>query len=112
MDIKGKAVYLSGKMTGVENWNKPAFDEAEEALYEMGASFVFNPAFDAPKLEEAKDHSFYMRRDINVLTSFHGFPPKPVYDVIALLPGWEDSQGACIELQVAIACGLEVLHLE
>lgn len=30
-------------------------------------------------------------------------------DVICMLPGWEDSDGACLEYQVARAMGLQVM---
>lgn len=112
MNIKGKWVYLSGKMTGLPGFNRQAFSNAAVDLMEKGARTVYNPAWNAPKVEEAREHSFYMIHDLHELTKYNFEQDKPSYDVIALLPGWEDSQGACIELQVAIACGLEVLHLE
>ena len=48
-EIEGRAVYLSGPMTGREDWNRAAFAEAERACRDVGACHVFNPAKDAPK---------------------------------------------------------------
>lgn len=112
MDLAGRGVYISGKMSGLPDFNRQAFLDAEKYIRKQGAKYVHNPAIHAPKVEETKEHSFYMLHDLHELTAYWYGTGKPVYDVIALLPGWEDSQGACIELQVAIACGLEVLHLE
>ena len=108
MDLTGKAVYISGRMTGCDNWNTEAFDKAADYLIEHGAAFVFNPSLSA-KSGKIREHSYYMRVDIHELTkSYHG---EQIYDVIAMLPGWEESYGARVELMVAIACGIEVMFL-
>ena len=96
-------------MTGLPDWNKKQFAQAEEALYEMGASFVFNPTVTAPKEEEAKPHEYYMCLDLHELTQ--NYNGKPIYDVIALLPNWRQSEGARVEFIVAVTCGLKVLEL-
>ena len=107
MDLTGKAVYLSGKMTGVENWNYDQFKNATEKLLNDNAAFVFNPAF--REVKDPKPHEYYMLIDLHELTQ--SINDKPIYDVIAMLPGWEESQGAQVERDVAIACGLEVMYL-
>ena len=107
--MDGKNVYLCGAMTGHDDWNAPAFEEAEERMFAQGAAYVFNPAASA-SFDHERDHSYYMTRDLHELT-WHDANKTPFYDVIAVLPGWEQSQGACVEIQVAIACGIEVMHL-
>ena len=109
MDLSGKFVYLSGAMTGHDDWNKQSFDAAVNELTGMGASFVFNPTDGAPNVDDALDHSYYMLIDLHELTQ--AYKSKPIYDVIAMLPGWEYSYGARIEHSVAIACGIKPIYL-
>lgn len=82
-------LYLAGPMTGIANWNHPAFHIAAAALREAGYS-VFNPADnevsnDAPWAE-------HMRVDIANLVECHN---------LATLPGVEHSRGAQLELHIA-----------
>lgn len=107
MDLTGKYVYLSGPMTGIENWNYEQFKDASEKLLSDGAAFVFNPAVRGVK--DPKPHEYYMLVDLHELTQ--SYDGKPIYDVIAMLPGWGNSQGAKLERDVAIAIGLEVMYL-
>lgn len=87
-------------MSGVQDWNFPAFFEAERQLLELGYEVV-NPAHnDGSTYEEAlasanaKKHSWdwYMRRDLtNLITC----------DAVCLLPEWKNSKGASLEVTVA-----------
>lgn len=93
-------IYIAGPMSGVENWNFPAFFEAERQLLGLGHEVV-NPAHnDGLTYEEALDsanagkHSWdwYMRRDLtNLITC----------DAVCLLPEWKNSKGALLEVTVA-----------
>jgi hypothetical protein len=95
-------------MTGLPDWNYPAFFEAAAELAEYGFD-VMNPAsHNGESLEEAlrlvgspenPNHpwSFYMRRDIERLA--HA-------DLVCLLPRWQHSKGARIEVQVARSLGI------
>ena len=93
-------IYIAGPMSGVEDWNFPAFFEAERQLLELGHEVV-NPAHnDGSTYEEALasanagKHSWdwYMRRDLtNLITC----------DAVCLLPEWRNSKGASLEVQVA-----------
>lgn len=100
-------------MTGVADWNFPAFFEAEEQLLALGHEPI-NPAHnDGETVElalESAGHpdrpnnswSYYMRRDLpHVLKS----------DAICLLPGWQNSKGATLEVHVAKAIGLPIYIL-
>ena len=51
-DFKDKNVYLSGPMTGFDDWNRAEFNKFAWNLRDMGAGFVFNPAEDAPHGED------------------------------------------------------------
>ena len=90
-------VYLAGPMRGKISYNFPAFEKAAAFLRANGHS-VFSPAerdledgFD-PTTDVAHSISHYMAIDL---------PEVCKCDVIALLPGWEDSEGCRIELSVA-----------
>lgn len=110
MELKKKYVYLSGPMTGFHDYNRQAFNEAEKKLMDMGAYAVFNPASKkvTPRVTHFT-HEAYMCRDLHILTQHEYGAPK--FGVIAMLPGWEESDGARIEREVAIACGIEVVTL-
>lgn len=111
--VKGRRVFLSGPMSGIENLNVGAFAEAHAKVKEAGAYEVYNPAIEylqQPGLEGSHEHSWYMARCINELTALH--PYRTHYDVLVLLPGWEGSDGALLEREVAAACGIEVISLD
>lgn len=89
-------VYISGKMTGVEDYNKPKFDRAK-ALLESKGYEVLSPA--DLGAEESFEWHDYMRVDIALLA---------MRDAIYLLDDWRDSKGARAELDVARALKLEI----
>lgn len=109
IELADKRIYLSGPMTGIYDWNRESFSEAARYLRYQGAK-VFNPAFSAPAANKtARPHSFYMIRDLHELTSYIG--DSPYYDALALLPGWDKSNGAKLEKLVAKACGIDVFTI-
>lgn len=106
-------IYIAGPMTGREQWNFPAFFEAEAQLLALGYDVV-NPAHnDGATLEaalasagsaEKPNHTWgwYMRRDL---------PHVMGCDAICLLEGWRESRGALLEVHVAEALGMPVFVL-
>jgi hypothetical protein len=95
-------LYISGPMTGMPELNFPAFHAAAKELRERGYE-VCNPA---EKNEEANpDMQWidYMRLDIKMLMDCDG---------VAYLPGWENSRGAKIEIELALSLGLPVRPYE
>jgi Domain of unknown function (DUF4406) len=90
-------VYVSGPMTGLPNLNFHAFHAAAKTLREAG-SIVMNPA-DIGE-DPGKTWEDYMRTDIKMLCDC---------DTIYLLPGWEKSKGAHLELHIAHRIGLQVV---
>lgn len=89
-------VYLSGPMSGIEHHNFPAFN-AYAALVRAQGHEVVNPAELNP--DPAATWEECLRVDIAELCRC---------DVIALLPGWESSKGAHLELHTAHRLGLAV----
>lgn len=98
--------YLAGPMRGIPEFNFPAFYAAAAVLRERGYE-VWSPAendvhedgFD-PTKDVAQPMRHYMKRDLPAVLNA---------DFVAVLPGWENSQGATLEVTVARACGLPVL---
>jgi len=83
-------VFISGPMSGIEDFNRPAFYEAERKLKEAGYS-VFNPAW--LLVDEKWSFDDLMHVDLAALSRC---------DAVYQLPGWEKSVGACCEYQYAI----------
>ncbi|MEY5100262.1 MAG: hypothetical protein RJA36_2981 [Pseudomonadota bacterium] len=95
---KPKRVYLSGPMSGIADNNFPAFHRAAAQLRASGLDVV-SPA----EIQEAGTWELCLRADIRELCTC---------DAIALMPGWENSKGAQLELHVAHRLGMEVMHLQ
>lgn len=90
--MKQPIVYISGPMTGYPEKNYPAFFAAEEELVALGYG-VLNPA----KHPEQETWADFMRLDLqDVLRCTH----------VAMLPGWENSRGAKLEVYVAEQLGV------
>lgn len=92
-------IYLSGPMTGLPELNFPAFHAVAKALRDAGEDVV-NPAEINPDASLSWEQC--MRADIKALCDC---------DEIFLLPGWEKSKGAHLELHIAHRLGLKVTTL-
>lgn len=90
-------VYISGKITGIEDTAHQLFEAAEIELQKQGFKTV-NPL----KLNHVHDKSWesYMKEDVKALCDC---------DAIYLLDNWKDSKGAKIERKIAEYLGLIVL---
>lgn len=95
---KKKKVFISGPMSGIKDFNKPAFDRVEQWLTQAGYS-VFNPA--RMHFDDAWSHEEIMRIDLAALAQC---------DYICMLGGWESSIGAMHEYRYAMATGIEMFH--
>ena len=92
-----KKIYISGPISGYDiNERKDAFAKAQEVL-ELCGYEVRNP-FDNGLDREASTHE-HMRADLKMLLDC---------DEILMLKGWNRSAGCNVELQCAVAAGLEV----
>ena len=94
-----KRVYLSGPMTGIEKLNFPAFNAAASRLRAQGADVV-NPA--EIEKQNPGEWKACLRADIKELCDC---------TTIAMIPGWENSNGAHLELHIAHRLGLEIIFL-
>jgi nucleoside 2-deoxyribosyltransferase len=89
-------IYIAGPMTGIPEYNYPAFNELAEHLREAGWDVV-NPA-------ELCTHQMTwaqcMRADIKALVDCTH---------IYMLDGWRQSKGAKLEHAIATALGMTVI---
>lgn len=116
-------IYVAGPMSGIPEFNFPAFNAATARLRADG-HFVFNPAerdierhngIDISKGNAtgsqslaAEQHGFSLRE---ALADDTAFICKEA-DAIAMLPGWENSKGARAEWALAVALGHAVIYLD
>jgi hypothetical protein len=89
-------IYISGKITGIEQQALALFAKAEAFLKEQGYEPI-NPMA-LPHLHDQQWHS-YMREDIKALCAC---------DAIYMLHNWQGSKGARLEHEVAQAIGLKI----
>lgn len=91
-------LYLSGPMTGIEEFNHPAFHQAKKEL-ELNGHEVLSPA----ELPVRDDWEWidYMMVDIGWVFEADG---------VAHLNDWEQSKGARIEMKIAECRQLPIKH--
>lgn len=94
-----KRIYIAGLMTGLPEFNFPAFNEAAAKLRAMGYE-VENPA-ENPE-PSCGSWLAYMRMAVRQVSRV---------DALVLLPGWEKSRGARVEFNLAVGLGLSVMTL-
>ncbi len=97
-------LYISGPVTGRPDDNHEVFEDARKRLNAAGFT-----SFDPHKLVPHDDpHDEAMRGCIHELTAplWGDGETTGYYDGLALLPGWEQSEGAKLEKAVAEACGI------
>lgn len=93
-----KRIYLAGPMSGLPALNYPAFHARAIELRQLG-HHVENPA-ENPE-PPCGTWQGYMRLAVRQLATC---------DAVLLLPGWSKSRGACVEHQLAVGLGLEILE--
>ena len=94
-----KRIYLAGTMSGMANYNIPAFELAARQLRERGHE-VFSPHENG--IEQQSSWVAHMRVDIAALMSCGR---------MALLDGWRSSRGAMLEHTIACALEMQVLPI-
>lgn len=90
-----KRIYIAGPMTGLPDFNYPAF-HAEAARLRALGYHVENPAENPAQ----PTWDAYMRQAMRQMLTC---------DCVALMPGWADSRGATLERYVAQQVGIEVI---
>lgn len=97
-------LYIAGPMSGLPDFNYPAFFAAEEQLKAAGYE-AENPARNELPAERADEPMWrtFMRMSLVQISRVDG---------LALLPGWGDSKGARLEQEIGLKLGLHVRYLE
>lgn len=99
-DTEGAVVlYVAGPVTGRENRNLAAFEEAERALYEAG----FWPSLPHRAVPKDADWEDAMGLSVTLMLGCDG---------VALLPDWRESPGARIEARIAEDAGMPVREVD
>lgn len=95
-------LYISGPITGKPNKNIEQFNTLADKLRTLGYE-VLNP-FDLDQEGFNPEQCWfkYLKRDLKELLSC---------DALCLLPGWEESKGARLEVVVAIQLELPLFRL-
>jgi nucleoside 2-deoxyribosyltransferase len=92
-------IYLTGPMTGLANYNFPAFDTEAKRLRGMGYEVV-SPSEFRPVIT---DWQKTMCRCIAAMVDC---------DMLAYLPGWESSEGAILEIGLAKRLGKTIIDVQ
>lgn len=112
-------IYLAGPMTGIPNFNFPAFESAAELLRALGHE-VFSPAehdvetngeafhVDNPEgdTKKAEANGFSLRGALKADLDWICDHAEGIY----MMPGWESSKGARTEHALAVTLGLKVIY--
>lgn len=106
--------YLAGPMSGLPQFNIPAFDAAAKMLRDTGLKVISPAELDAPEirakylastdgasLPDTPTWGTFLSRDVKIVAD-------QVKGVI-LMPGWEKSRGARLEAYVGLLCGHQFL---
>ena len=93
-------LYVAGPMTGISEWNAPAFQKAQSSLMAQGWEVV------TPLDLVPVDHPDQIPAWEDCLR--HDLQAVLLCDGVALLPGWEQSRGASLEVRVANTVGIPV----
>ena len=89
---QGEYVYLSGPMTGLPEFNFPAFRKAEDYLAERFGCFVVSPRKNADLIGPDRTHEDYMRIALAELQCC---------TCMVLLDHWQQSKGCMMEFEKA-----------
>ncbi|WP_085708324.1 MULTISPECIES: DUF4406 domain-containing protein [unclassified Pseudomonas] len=95
---RANRLYLAGPMSGFEDFNFPAFNKMAADLRARGY-VVENPAEHG--VVDGVDWADYMAYDLTRLG---------LCGQVAVLPGWENSKGARLEVHIARELGMPVVN--
>jgi len=111
------SIYIAGPMTGLPQFNIPAFDAMALRLREVGYKAVSPAELDDPEMRaismaspdgaiatiESHGSTWgdFLSRDVKLIADSD-------IDAVVVLPGWETSRGARLETFVAHLCGYPI----
>lgn len=111
-------VYIAGPMTGIPQFNYPAFKALANVLRKQSFEVVSPAEMDDPAVQEASlastdgsldtiaSHGYswgeFLSRDVKMIAD-------DGIKAVVVLPGWANSRGARLETFVAYLCGLPIV---
>ena len=98
-ETKLPRVYLAGPMTGYKDHNFQAFKDHTKWLRNHGYDVVSPEELENKETGDRKSWEYYLTRDLRELLTCGS---------IAVLPGWEKSRGATLEVYVGWRLGFEI----
>lgn len=93
-------VYISGPMSNLPDYNRPAFHLMERIIKQTGCR-VLSPARYPDKATELMSYQDHMRRDIKMVCESN---------IMIVMNGWEVSKGVEVELAVAKSIGISIFY--
>lgn len=113
--------YLAGPMSGIPQFNFPAFYAASDVLRSAGLNIISPAEMDSPEVVEAvmaspdgkhdgktvvadKTWGDFLARDVKLVAD--------EVDGVIVMEGWAASRGACLEVFVATLCAKPVFALQ
>lgn len=100
-ELTTMTAYIAGPMTGIQDYNAHTFNKAEEALQEI-VEDVINPHNPDDIDDDGKanySREYYIRRAVKQVTEA---------DMMVMLPLWEGSSGAKLEMRIACELNLPI----
>lgn len=109
-----KKVYISGPIFGQQDGNKNAFKEAELKFNAMNFEAVNPHELHGIDWENQWNEKL-SKREITVMEHWAGYMKTDIAalvkcDFLALLPNWESSKGANIEIAIAKSLGMPIIN--
>ncbi len=95
-------LYLSGPMSGYKDYNRPLFMAATKCLRDKGYT-ILNPCESDGEVPSNATWRDYLKKDLRMLADADG---------IIVLPRWEDSKGARLEVHICFQLGLPVFRFD
>lgn len=89
--------YIAGPMTGLPGFNHATFARVADELRSQGRKVLSPHEIDGSSTH--RTWHWYMREALKMLL---------VADDVLLLPGWQESRGACIERSIAEALEMPI----
>ena len=100
---KRDSVYISGPMTGFEDYNKKGFYDTEKKLRARGFVSIINPVHIGEMFGYDKSHTFYMRKSISKMMDA---------DVVYVFGDYKRSKGVKLEVEIAHLLDIPVFYEE
>ena len=101
LNLTNRKIYVSGPMTGIPNYNRPLFEKVTAELRELGNKVYSPPEDEDPQHQDTWEN--YLNKDI---------PLVAWADTFVMLPGWENSKGATLEVGIAALLKKDVFEYE